>query len=360
MNTHITNSAFGEKMSDRAVTIVSTYDDAMRKLLTKSHPVAFVVYDPGNNDPSSSSSSSVDVVIDASGASESDKAAEKMIRRTERTRIFGEVARMMQARASFGLLSHVDATPEEVRKFFVHDDGGGGDAVVPTSTAAVDGGFVARIEEGVPMRVHDGEMSASAISDFVSEYNLATVLELSGQNFRFVSRRGKALAIAVYDPDEEHAESTDGIKRELKRYAISGKHRDDYIFAKMDGKKWDKFLDQFHVRRENLPEFFVVDVPSRMYWQDSSVRVISDFISGVRDGAIASRESEGKSKSGPMDDLMQAFVNYMPWSLGVLFVLFAAVFMLAMRMGNDVYGPNAPAIRQRRPLDYDGSDKKDR
>ena len=359
MNTHITNSAFGEKMSDRAVTIVSTYDDAMRKLLTKSHSVAFVVYDPGNNDPSSSSSSSVDAVIDASGASEADKAAEKMVRRTERTRIFGEVARKMQARASFGLLSHVDATPEEARKFFVHDSGGG-DAVVPTSANAADGGFVARIEEGVPIRVHEGELSVSAISDFVAEYNLATVLELSGQNFRFVSRRGKALAIAVYDPDEEHVESTDRIKRELKRYAVSGPHRDDYVFAKMDGKKWDKFLGQFHVRRENLPEFFVVDVPSRMYWQDSSVRGISDFISGVRDGTIASRESVGTSKSGPMDDLMQAFVNYMPWSLGVLFVLFAAVFMLALRLGNDVYGPYAPAVRQRRPLDYDGSDKKDR
>jgi hypothetical protein len=345
-------------MSDRAVTIVSTYDEAMLKLLTKSHSVAFVVYDPGNSDPSSSSSSSsssVEAVIDASGASEADKAAEKMIR----TRIFGEVARKMQARASFGLLSHADATPEDVRKFFLRD-GGGGDAVVPTPTNAVDGGFVARIEEGVPTRVYDGELSVPAMSDFVAEYNLATVLELSGQNFRFVSRRGKSLAIAVYDPDRAHVESTDGIERELKRYAISGPHRDEYVFAKMDGKKWDKFLGQFHVRRENLPEFFVVDVPSRMYWQDSSVRGISDFISGVRDGTIASRESEGKSRSGLMDGLMQAFVNNMPWSLGVLFVLFVGVFMLALRMGDSVYGPNAPAVRQRRPLDDDGSNKKDR
>jgi hypothetical protein len=285
------------------------------------------------------------VVIDASGSSDEDKAAEKMIRRTERTRAFGEVARNMQARASFGLLDPIATAPEEVRKFFVRDNGGGGvDAT--SSTALYDGGgFVARIEEGVPIRVFDAEsISVSAISDFVTEYNLATVLELSGQNFRFVSRRGKALAIAVYDPDDDEI-TTEGIKHELKRYAISGAHRDEYVFAKMDGKKWDKFLGQFQVRRESLPQFFVVDVPSRTYWQDSSVSGISNFISGVKDGTIVSREQE-KSKSGPMDDLMQAFVNYMPWSLGVAFVLFAVVFMLALRLGGDVYGPSAPAVRQ--------------
>ncbi|KAL3809356.1 hypothetical protein ACHAXA_009064 [Cyclostephanos tholiformis] len=331
--------AFGEKMSDRAVSIVSTYHEATRKLLTKSHPVAFVVYDPGNDDPS------VDEVIDASGSSDEDKAAEKMIRKTERTRAFGEVARNMQARASFGLLDPIETTVEEVRKFFVHDDNGGDDSgVVSSTTHYSGGGFVARIEEGVPIRIFDAELSIASISDFVTEYNLATVLELSGQNFRFVSRRGKALGIAAYNPDDDEL-TTERIQRELRRYAISGPHRDDYIFAKMDGKKWDKFLGQFQVRRENLPEFFVVDVPSRTYWQDSSVSGISNFISGVKDGTIVAREQE-KSKSGPLDDLMQAFVNYMPWSLGVAFVLFVAVFVLALRLGGDVYGPSAPAVRQ--------------
>ena len=359
-------SAFGEKMSDRAVTIVSTHDEAMQKLLAKGHSVAFVVYDPGNDPPPSSSS---DEAIDASGASDSEKLAEKMIRRTERTRVFGQVARMMQARASFGLLSPIETTPEEVSKFFVHDHGGDGEA--STHSPAHDGGFVARIEEGVPTRVYDGELSSFAISDFVAENNLATVLELGGHNFRFVSRRGKALAIGVYDPDG--AESTkDTIKLELKRYAISGAHRDGYIFATMDGKKWDKFLGQFHIRRENLPEFFVVDVPSQTYWQDSMVTGLSNFISGVRDGTIVSREQE-KTKSSTLGDLSQAFVNYMPWSLGAVFVLFVGVFVLAVRVNADVYGPSAPAVRQRvppqpttksseakgGPSDKDGPNKKD-
>ena len=311
-------------MSTRAVKIVSTHDEAKKELLTKSSPVAYVVYDP---DASSSSSESSQSTIDASGASAAEKVAEKLIQSTERTRVFGQAARMMQAQGSFGMLMPAvgGAAKEEIANFF--DVG----SEVPT------GGFIARIEEDVPMKLYEGELTTLAFSEWASKTNLAAVIELGGHNFRFVSRRGKSLAVAVYDPDDEI--KTANFQRELKQYAVKGAHRDDYIFATMDGKRWDKFVSQFSITKDNLPELFVIDVPAGIYWQDASVFGVSDFVSGVKSGEIESREQE-KRKEGPLDEFLQLFVDYMPYSLSAMLALFAGVFFMVLRF--DDGGPNLP------------------
>lgn len=317
-------------MSARAVTIISTYLEATEKLLQKS-PVAFIVYDP-------SIVTSVDETIDASGATESEKTMEKMIQSTERTRVFGQVARKMQALSSFGLLSPLDTTPEEISKLLRHGNDAADDETTSAPQINNGGGFIARIEHDVPIQIFDGDISTSAVTDFVRENNLATVINLSGDNFRLASRRGKALAIAVYDPEDE-SEVTERYRRELKQYAITGAHRKDYIFATMDGRKWDKFLSQFSVDKKKLPQLVVVDVPERTYWQDSSVGEITEFLAAVKNGTIQSRKQE-KAKSGLADMLLQTFVDYMPWSLVFVFAVMALVFWLVLRMDD---GPILPS-----------------
>lgn len=322
---------FGEKMSDRAVKIVSTHSEAKEQLLNKI-PVAFIVYDPNIASTSTDDSST----IDASGATDAEKAVEKMIQSTELTRVFGQVARKMQAQGSFGLLSP-GTTPEEIAKFFNEDDGGATSGSVPS------GGFIARIEEDVPIRVFDGEITTDAFTEFAKENNLAVVMELGGHNFRFVSRRGKAMAVAVYDSDDDV--KSNKFRKEVKQYAIKGAHKDDYIFAAMDGKKWTKFLSQFSIEKENLPELFVIDVPERTYWQDASVFGVSDFINGVKNGEIESREQE-KPKPNPFDEMLQVFVDYMPWSLVLMLALFLAIFWLAMpRYDDNLLHPPPPPPR---------------
>lgn len=328
---------FGEKMSARAVAILSTHQEAMEKLLNKS-PVAFVVYDPPNASSSesldgvaiaSSSSSNADETIDASGATDEEKAMEKMIQSTERTRVFGQVARKMQALSSFGLLLPAETTPEEISKFLLHGNSIASDGM-PAPPIGSGGGFIARIEKDVPVKIFDGEITTSALSDFVRETNLATVIHLSGDNFRQASRRGKALVIVVYDPEDGN-EVTDNYRRELKHYSITGTYKDEFIFATMDGRKWDKFISQFSVSKDNLPQLVVVDVPERTYWQDSAVANVSNFIDAVKNGSIPSRKQE-KPKSGVADKLLQTFVDYMPWSLVFVFAIFGFVFWLVLRM----------------------------
>ena len=227
-------------MSSRAVEIVSSYNDAKSVLLDK-FPVAFLVYDTDTTNTN-------DSAIDASGANDAEKEMEKFIQATEITRVFGQVARRWQAQGSFGLLSPESST-EEIAKFF-------GD-----SSATPSKSFIARIEDDVPIKVYSGDINSDSVSEFVQANNLPIVVELGGHNFRFAGKKGKPLAIGVYDPNNE--DKTIAFREEMKEYAINGAHSDDYVFGTMDGKKWAKFLSQFAISKEGLPEVFVLDVSLR-------------------------------------------------------------------------------------------------
>jgi len=340
-------------MSARAVSVISLYAESKEQLLNKI-PVAYIVYDPNASD-SPSSAGEEDSTIDSSGATEEEKALEKLVQSTEMTRVFGQVARKLQAQGSFGMLSP-STTSEEISKFFDSSSSSNG---IPTS------GFIARIEEDVPIKVYTGEVTTDALTNFVQETNLAAVIELGGHNFRFVSRRGKSVAVAVYNPEDTI--KTTNFKKELKDYAVNGKYKDEYIYGAMDGIKWDKFLSQFSIQKENLPELFVLDVPNRTYWQDPSVFGVSNFITAVQNGEIESREQE-KRKAGILDEVLQAFVDYMPYSLFFMLALFGTVFMLVVRLDDGPIMPPPPPREKKKEggkeevkTDSDDSaDKKDK
>ena len=146
---------------------------------------------------------------------------------------------------------------------------------------------------GLSLRaLYAGELNSAVFLEWAEEHNLPT-----GHNFRLVSRKRKALATSVYNPAWETR--TDAFKRELKQYAIRGRHRDDYVYGTMDRKKWDKFVAQFNITKENLPELFVLDVPEQSYWQDPSVFVVAKFITAVKGGEIAPRD-QSKHKDGTL------------------------------------------------------------
>ena len=224
-------------MSGAAIQVVSTYDNAKSVLLDR-FPVAFLVYDPETTNTEESS-------IDASGGTDEEKEMMKYIQATERTQVFGQVARRWQAQGSFGLLSPTTSS-EDVAKFFA-----GSGVTEPKA-------FIARIEDSVPIKVYNGEMTSDSVSEFVQANNLPIVVDLGGHNFRFAGRKGKPLAIGVYDPKDEA--KTAKFREELKEYAIGGAHKEDYVFGTMDGTKWEKFLGQFAITKKNLPELFVLDV----------------------------------------------------------------------------------------------------
>ena len=231
--------------------------------------------------------------------------------------------------------------------------------LAPAAVKAVDGTTALQSEASTALQPYRSVVAVPA-EPAVNTTSVATpvVIELGGHNFRYVSRRGKALAIAVYNPDDEVR--TTQFHRELKQYAVNGAHKDDYVFGKMDGKKWDKFLNQFSIGRDNLPELFVIDVPNRTYWQDASVFGIAEFIAAVKSGEIQSREQE-KPQKGPLEEFLQVFVDYMPWSLFLMLALFLTVFWLALpkEVSDVLIPPPMPPPIPSRPEDESPAKKEE-
>ena len=55
-----------------------------------------------------------------------------------------------------------------------------------------------------------------------------------------------------------------------------------YNFGWINGKQWNKFLTQFNITTDDLPQVLVLNVPTKSYWHDSSFPNIGDFLQAVR------------------------------------------------------------------------------
>jgi hypothetical protein len=241
---------------------------------------------------------------------------------------------------------------DEIRKFFTshttattNNDNDNSDA----SSGYVEGRFfLARIEQGMPPLLYTGDpKSSSDIETFVTSTNLPTVLEVSPQNFNFISRRGKPLIMGVYNPtsklttstktnnyDDDNDSNKMKVQAELHQYAIHGQYKDEYMYAIINGQRWDKFLTQFYVHKHKstgsvISQYIVIDRQKNFYWHDKSVQSVSNFINGIKNKTIHVRAMKKPSKY-ETPALWKIFVKYMPYSLVGVFVLFGLIFCLAV------------------------------
>lgn len=329
---------FANKMTRPAVSLITTsYNDALDTVYSKSNTVAYIIYDPNINDPTSIF---VHKLIDNSGATSEEKERMKIIKATERTREYEHVADKLMDRASFGLLHPVLMSHDEIRKFFTSH------TTTATTTnndndGHVDKGqfFLARIEQGMPPILYTGDPKSSTdIETFVTSTNLPTVLEVSPHNFNFISRRGKPLIMGVYDPptptNNDNIDNKLKVQAKLRDYAIYGQYKDEYVYALIDGSRWEKFLTQFYVHKNKsngtvITQYIVIDRQKSFYWHDKSVATVSDFISGIKNKTIHIRAMKKPSKY-ETPALWKTFMKYMPYSLVGVFVLFGIVFWLAV------------------------------
>ena len=120
------------------------------------------------------------------------------------------------------------------------------------------------------------------------------------------------------------AEKSDALVAELRRYAKEGQPasiRYRFIYAKMDGKRWGKFLGQFSIEQGNLPELFVLDISNKKYWQNSTVVGVENFLKAVVDGKIREREQEGQGNPY-LKKIERLFIDHMPISVFVVLAFF--------------------------------------
>lgn len=204
------------------------------------------------------------------------------------------------------------------------------------------GGFLCRLEDKFAARcLHEDEakIDSDAAFDFVHSTNVATVSQLGPGNFHRIGRLGRKLLIGV--ANVEDSEMVDTVRTELANFAQTGpsKMLKKHYFGWMDGKKWAKFLEQFEITQDDLPRYFVLDVPDRVYWQDPAYKnkTLKEFLKAIKDGDIPSKESGGVRGARFLNKIADGFVNWMPWSLFLILGFIAAAVMAVV--------PDAKALR---------------
>lgn len=275
---------FAEKMSSPAVKVVGSYDEALTEVVRTDSSkgvgvgdgVGFVAYD--------GAAAKVEDIGKIDSSEEGVKALEALLASTPGLQVFGQVARKLQAEASFGVLQ-TRAQVDNLEGFGVGVGGRSG------------GPLLMKVEENVETVVYDGPISSPEFLDFVRLNNVALVTELAGNNFRAMSNKGKPLAIAVIDGQD--TANTDAYIKQVRDYAQNGPDRAKYTFCQMDGKTWKGFLGQFPIDSENLPTILLLDSTKKHYWHNDTLSdTIAGFLEAVKDGQIEMQILDPRRKKG--------------------------------------------------------------
>eukprot|EP00586_Coscinodiscus_wailesii_P003666 CAMPEP_0172488576 /NCGR_PEP_ID=MMETSP1066-20121228/18170_1 /TAXON_ID=671091 /ORGANISM="Coscinodiscus wailesii, Strain CCMP2513" /LENGTH=451 /DNA_ID=CAMNT_0013255889 /DNA_START=169 /DNA_END=1524 /DNA_ORIENTATION=+ len=282
---------FAELMSRPPVASVRTHAGAYDDVAALHRDgVAFLAYDP-----------------DAKGEN-----VEEILGSTTMLQVFGQVARKRQAYASFAILEP-DIESEEVAGF--------GDLAKP---------FIIKIEKDVTPVAFTGDITTPNLMEFIKNNNLPIITNLGAHNFHKLGHMGKHLGIMVLDPEQTERQSVPFLKQ-LKDYAISGSRKDNYIFGTIDGRRWERFMNQFEIDIKNLPEFFILDVPNRLFWQDTSILTVEEFVAAKESGQISSRSQGSKSGPGVFGEFKDVFMFYLPYSaicVAIMFIMFYYIFSI--------------------------------
>jgi Thioredoxin-like domain/Thioredoxin len=295
--------SFAERLSRFAIEEMRSVDDLNAALAKSDDGVAFAVYHP---------------------AVHGDTLTAKL-QSTLVTQVFMQVARKEIAYGIFYLI-----TDKSVASAAFGDAGGGSGG-----DEAEDAPKVCRIEPGVATRCYDAldNVVLYDLHKFVQTNNVPTVARLGPHNFHQVGRRGKPLLISVINLDQPEQLQT--AKQQLVAYALDGPEdvRSKYYYAYMDGKSFQRFLVQFDVFVDDLPQLLVLDVPTRTYYQNSTYRLnVDDFVTAVQNGSIRSKNAGKKGLEGAMMKIYYAIVEYRPWSVVflVLVLMTIAVVILSL------------------------------
>jgi Thioredoxin-like domain/Thioredoxin len=291
--------AFADKMATPPITVIHRLDEATRfaQRETGDHGVAFL---------------GTDRTMDASSS--------------RLYEIFSKVARKQQALAYFLWLEQDSTDPK---------------------TAGKDSAFVHRIETGVvePRQWEgtdvssgaDGEgnptgMTFDALDRWVREHNVPTIVTFGPTNFQKISKNGRPLAMAIVDLD--NAEMVNAVRAHLMDYILKTPQQlvDKYYYGVFDGKRWSKFLEQFHVKREDNPQFLLLEMgPDRkyVYWRNETYSKFGDFVRAVWDGDIEGKKPDKTGyRDSPLGFVVELFADYMPFSMGIVIVAVCVIVIL--------------------------------
>ncbi|GAX21751.1 thioredoxin domain-containing protein 10 [Fistulifera solaris] len=293
--------AFAKKMNTLTVDVVASQQDADQYARTQtSNGIVFVAYDPAS----------------ANAQEISDK-----LNTSPSLQTYATVARKEQAFAHFLLLEPSLMEGEE------------GPSVVPAAFGDFPSSssfFVCRREVGVPTRCMPTDADLQA---WVRANNIPTVNDLGPTNFYSIGHKGRPLVIGVYHPEVEVASGKDpetDIKDRLLEFAIANPLASEYYFGYMNGHKWTSFLEQFNVM--GGPQVFVLDVPTKTYWQDEKLGYdldIEGLLKAKASGAVAGLSARRKGVDG-IKDMIADWVENNLMAASIITLVFLLVLYVSL------------------------------
>jgi protein disulfide-isomerase-like protein len=294
---------FANKFQHPQVTVVTSKQQAMEFLKTKAaeedgggEGVAYIAYHPNT------------LQVQPQQDSE-DTSLDSKLQSALLTQIYQQVARKLMATSHFLLYQGHDVQLE----------------------FGQSGPFLCRLEANVPIICYDKwehDLTLENVLAFCKEHAVPTVAKLAANNFKKIGRNGKMVVIGVVDFEQDDQVET--AKQQLTHFALQGPDdiRNKYYYGYMDGKLFQKFLQQFEVKPTELPQIIVLDVPKKKFWQNATYQLkdVADFVRAVEDGTLSHKRAGKKGLEGAVERFMSAMIEYKPWSVAAL-VIFVALFV---------------------------------
>eukprot|EP00527_Entomoneis_sp_CCMP2396_P009426 CAMPEP_0198138982 /NCGR_PEP_ID=MMETSP1443-20131203/2322_1 /TAXON_ID=186043 /ORGANISM="Entomoneis sp., Strain CCMP2396" /LENGTH=508 /DNA_ID=CAMNT_0043800941 /DNA_START=16 /DNA_END=1542 /DNA_ORIENTATION=+ len=316
---------FAKKMSKPVITQVPSILVALEHASQKpkdENQVVFVAYHPDLKDEGDNNK---DAVLAAS--------------KTPETQVFAQVARKFRVTSDFLLV----VPPKQEEK---EDEQLPETAAILKATPNYDQQpYVCRIEPLVQMRCvfdHSTLTTVNTLSEFIKSNQIPTVSALGPHNFQAITRNGRPTVIGVVANNA----GVEEIKNVLLQAATFSNDDIDnkfdpnqYYFGWMDGGQYHKFLEQFGITKDALPQVFVFDAIERLYWQNSThyTHLVDSFqfLKHVQNTNLIEARVAGKGSSKGMQKYLDLFywylVEYKPWSIILLvFVVMAMAVGLAI------------------------------
>lgn len=172
-------------------------------------------------------------------------------------------------------------------------------------------------------------MTPELLSEWVKSYNYPLVVEFDARNLARIGKNGRKLAIAVvdYGEPEQRAAIVEHIYTYVK--TLKDEVMDQYYFGTIDGARWPHFLEQFSIVEQENPQLFVVDMPTKNYWQNSSYPNFGQLMQAIENGDIAPRVAKRPTGKGALGMIEYVFVETYPFSMiFCLFAVFGGIFYM--------------------------------
>lgn len=219
--------------------------------------------------------------------------------------------------------------------------------------------FVKRIEPGIAVRHLENveSLTVETLQEWFSAQNVPVVATIGPSNFQKISQKGRPLAITVADTENEEQFKT--VKDHMIDY-ITKTGDEKYYYGIMDGKKYGKFLSQFKVEQAHIPQFLILDNPTKTFWQNETYGNLFDFMKAVESGDISSEQVTPSAAEGFLAKLEFMFMHFFPYSLIVLFAFVAGFVYLLIPPEDDYDMYNEMVVEDKSKGQEENESKKEK